>query len=219
MKIKQLDIEEIINKNINVEKLDLGLKLISKEYSTPLGRIDILCVDRDEKYVPIEIKVGTASDSAIGQILRYMHTMKSEWGIIMANDFTKGVKAISKDLNIKLISYTIDVIIDNKSIVSNNVEDDIDNSVKGYHEIYPQTKKWFKDNIRVTGNRDDRLAICDIRDKLLKSVNEIKKLPKKNQLHIIRNLLDFDNIIQNPKLTTKNSRDKQNIAIGGIIWK
>ena len=220
MKEKQLNIEDIINKNIDVEKLDLGLVLVSKEYFTPLGRIDILCKDGRGKYVPIEIKVGTASDSAIGQILRYMYTMKSEWGVIMANDFTKGVKAISKNLNITLIPYTIDVIVNQTSIVSSVVTHITDiNEMVIDSDDYPKTKLWLHNHIEITKDRSDRLAIGDIRDNVLNNVNEIKLFSKKNQIRIIRKLLSIDGIINDSKLTTKNSRGKQNIAIGGIIWK
>lgn len=83
---------------------------------------------------------------------------------------------------------------------------------------YEKTRKWLKTHIRITGDRDDRIAIGDMRDEVLLHVDEMKKLPKNNQLTIVRSLLDSDGIIQDPKLTTRNNNGKQNIAIGGVTW-
>jgi DNA primase catalytic core len=84
---------------------------------------------------------------------------------------------------------------------------------------YTKTHTWVKTHIHVTGKHDDRIAICDIRDEILLHVDEIEKLGKKEQLQVVRNLLNFTDVIHDPKLTTKNKRGKQNIAIGGIEWR
>lgn len=121
MKHNRLELEKVIKDNIDVSKL--GLKLIGREYKTTLGVIDILCKDDDDKYVPIEVKVGTASDSAVGQILGYMEAIDAEYGIIMADNFTRRVKIVASKSDIKLIPYTIDVIIGNESIVYDKIKD------------------------------------------------------------------------------------------------
>lgn len=58
----------------NFSLLEIGLRLVpnGRQYSTPIGRIDLLCQSRDGEYVVIEIKADEADDSAFGQILRYI---------------------------------------------------------------------------------------------------------------------------------------------------
>jgi hypothetical protein len=54
--------------------LEKGLTLLKggRQYSTPIGRIDLLCKSSNGEYVVIEIKAGEANDSVFGQILRYI---------------------------------------------------------------------------------------------------------------------------------------------------
>ena len=48
-------------------------ELLSQQYKTDIGRIDILAKDKVEgNYVVIELKKNQTSDDTIGQILRYM---------------------------------------------------------------------------------------------------------------------------------------------------
>ena len=84
---------------------------------------------------------------------------------------------------------------------------------------YADTNTWLKTHIHVTGDRNDRLAIGDIRDEVLRNTKELEKLSKKDQLQVVRNLLNFEGVVNDGKLTTKNVRGKQNIAIGGIVWR
>ena len=84
---------------------------------------------------------------------------------------------------------------------------------------YRDTHAWLNMHIHVTGDLNDRIPIGEIRDDVLKEVDEMTKLPKKDQLQIVRTLLDTNGIIHDPKLTTKNRKGKQNLAIGGIMWR
>jgi restriction system protein len=62
--------------------------LISQQYSTPVGRMDILATDRKTgSYVVIELKRNQTSDDTIGQVTRYMGWVKQELG----DDEVKGV--------------------------------------------------------------------------------------------------------------------------------
>ena len=57
----------------NLQRLEDGLTLQRRQYETEdAGRIDILARDKHDGYVVIELKRDKASDSALGQILRYM---------------------------------------------------------------------------------------------------------------------------------------------------
>lgn len=86
-----------------LSQIEAGLKLYKekgkitgRQYSTPIGRIDLLCKsEKTRDYVIIEIKADEASDSSFGQILRYIGWVHSNFddgrnkvrGIILAADF------------------------------------------------------------------------------------------------------------------------------------
>jgi hypothetical protein len=56
------------------ELLEKGLvvKENGRQFPTPIGRIDILCLSQEGEYVVVEIKADEARDSVFGQILRYI---------------------------------------------------------------------------------------------------------------------------------------------------
>jgi hypothetical protein len=56
----------------NLESLEPGLTLIARQETTEVGRIDLLARSVAGETVIIELKVGDARDSAIGQIARYV---------------------------------------------------------------------------------------------------------------------------------------------------
>ena len=67
----------------NLKHIEEGLELYQDEkevpgrqYSTDIGTIDLLCRDKDKKFVVIEIKKEKGSDKTIGQITRYMGWVK-----------------------------------------------------------------------------------------------------------------------------------------------
>ena len=97
----------------NIEQLEAGLTIIDggREKTGSSGRMDILAMDADKKTVVIELKVGTANQEVIGQILAYMGDLMAETkepvrGIIVAHDFDSKVIAASKPVpNIELRKY------------------------------------------------------------------------------------------------------------------
>ena len=73
--------------------------LISQQYPTSIGRIDILATDKKTKnYVVIELKKNQTSDDTIGQLSRYMGWIKEHKkddgvkGIIVAGKFDEKLK-------------------------------------------------------------------------------------------------------------------------------
>jgi len=115
-------LEEFIITNWN--EIDLGKKydliydegeLISQQFRTDIGFIDILAKDKkDGSYVVIELKKNQTSDDTIGQIARYMGWIRDHKkdenvkGIIIASEFTKKLKyAIKYVKNIDVLSYEI----------------------------------------------------------------------------------------------------------------
>ncbi len=101
-------LEEKYIEDLYVKHLDIiedGLKLFfdrkndkdGRQYSTDIGRIDLLCI-KGEEFVVIEIKAGEADDKALGQLLRYMGWVYQNIeacdlvrGIILAESFSDRV--------------------------------------------------------------------------------------------------------------------------------
>jgi hypothetical protein len=113
------DLRNYLVKNLSL--IEPGLRLYDEEGMTgvefPVGGrlIDILAVDRSDRYVVIELKVSRGHDRVIGQLLRYMgwvqHHMGTSQpvrGIIVANEITTDLKlAASCVPDIRLIEYQI----------------------------------------------------------------------------------------------------------------
>ena len=89
------DIEDhLVN---NLDAIEKGLTLAGRQFNTDVGRIDILAKDTAGTRVVIEIKVGEAKDSAIGQIARYLGWFartegNAPRGILIAGEFPEGVR-------------------------------------------------------------------------------------------------------------------------------
>ena len=60
----------------NLHLLGENLSLIGTEHDVSVGRIDVLAVDADFNHTVVEVKVGTASRDAIGQLQSYMGAVK-----------------------------------------------------------------------------------------------------------------------------------------------
>ncbi len=105
------DIEDHLVQNITA--IEDGMKLIQRQVATDIGRIDIMAEDKQGVTVIIEVKVGEAKDSSVGQIARYLGwysatTEKSVRGILIAHDFPLGVVYAAAAIpNLKLMSYRV----------------------------------------------------------------------------------------------------------------
>ena len=107
-------LEDFLEKNL--DHLEKGLKLYhddngipGRQYSTDIGIIDLLCIDKDKNFVILELKKGKGSDKAIGQITRYMGWIKEN----LANN--KVVRGI-------VIVHEIDKKLDYSASILRNVE-------------------------------------------------------------------------------------------------
>lgn len=101
-------------------EIEEGLTLVSREYKTDAGFIDILCKDKNGDYVIIETKAGKAKDAALGQILGYVGALKESGltenirGILVASDFDSRLLYAAKALtNITLTKYNLSFRFDN----------------------------------------------------------------------------------------------------------
>lgn len=111
------DLQNYLVKNLGV--IEPGLRLFEEEGITgvefPVGGrfIDILAVDKEGRYVVIELKVSRGYDRVIGQILRYMSWVEQNMdtphparGIIVAKEITADLKLASSRLpDVRLIEY------------------------------------------------------------------------------------------------------------------
>jgi len=91
-------------------------ELISQQYHTDIGRIDILAKDKkDGCYVVIELKRNQTSDDTIGQVTRYMGWIKKNLGdsdvkgIIVAGKYDEKLDyAQEMTPNIEVFLYQVD---------------------------------------------------------------------------------------------------------------
>ena len=100
--VERLEIEKGIEDFYasRVSMLESGLRLVPKgrQYSTPIGRIDLLCKAANGDYVVVEIKAAEAGDAVFGQILRYIGWVHRNLGrspvrgIILASGFPEAAR-------------------------------------------------------------------------------------------------------------------------------
>ena len=119
-----LSLERDLEQNLiaHLDQLEPGLALYQEtgvrgqQVDTgAVGRLDLLAVDSNSNVVVIELKVGTADDKVVGQILRYMGWVKRNLanernvrGIIVASAFNEKIKyAVDPLPNVKLVRYQI----------------------------------------------------------------------------------------------------------------
>ena len=106
------DLHDYLSRHLTQLESNLTLHEGGVEYQTEAGRIDILAVDKQQNLVVVEIKAGTAKDSALGQLLGYMGCFstrsKNVRGILVAFDFDERVVFGSRGLpNVRLVKYTL----------------------------------------------------------------------------------------------------------------
>jgi endonuclease len=90
----------------HLDVIEPGLELfadehgsVGVEYATPIGRIDILAIDRAGGLVVVELKVGRGADAVCGQLLRYkgwvsrhLANGRSVRGIIVARTISDRIR-------------------------------------------------------------------------------------------------------------------------------
>jgi len=115
-------LEDFLEKNL--EHIENGLKLYhdekkipGRQYPTDVGTIDLLCIDKDQTFVIIEIKKEKGSDKTIGQITRYMGWVKQNLannqevrGIIVVHEVDERLEYSASVLsNVEIKYYKIDL--------------------------------------------------------------------------------------------------------------
>lgn len=102
--------------------LEPGLTLIGRQVTTDVGRVDILARSGEGETVIIELKVGEARDSAIGQIARYIGwyariESRTPRAILVAASFSEAVKYGATALpSLRLVDYRVSFAFEDVSL-------------------------------------------------------------------------------------------------------
>ncbi|HYR09861.1 MAG TPA: endonuclease NucS domain-containing protein [Longimicrobium sp.] len=97
----------------HLDGIEKGLKFVARQVSTDVGRIDILAEDAGGNRVILEVKVGDAKDSSVGQIARYMGWYakadgKAARAFLIATHFPEGVQYAAAAIpNLRLVTYRV----------------------------------------------------------------------------------------------------------------
>ncbi len=89
------DIETFYYAHPDLLEKGLTIRENGRQFPTPIGRIDLLCISKNGEYVVVEVKADEARDSVFGQILRYIGWIHRNIpkakdkvrGIILASEF------------------------------------------------------------------------------------------------------------------------------------
>ncbi len=115
------DIEDQLVRQLDA--LEDGLRFVERQVKCGVGRTDIVGHGADGSTVVVELKVGEAKDSAIGQIARYMgwyqqrEGAETVRGILVASDFPDGVQYAARAIpNLALRRYRIQLNFEDGSL-------------------------------------------------------------------------------------------------------
>ena len=109
----------------NLERIEPGLSLYSAsersgvEFPVDGGRIDLLAVDRDGRFVVIELKLSQGRNKTLGQLLYYMGWVDQHLGeqpcrgLIIASDITDELSvAVARVPGVNLAKYRMSFAIE-----------------------------------------------------------------------------------------------------------
>ncbi len=94
--LSERDIEDFLVSH--PEKLEEGLVMIDRQYKTPddVGRMDMLCRDKDGNFVVVELKKDNeGQDKAVGEIQRYMTSV--EKNLAKNEEEVRGIIVVKED--------------------------------------------------------------------------------------------------------------------------
>jgi len=110
---------------LNLDRIERGLQLYAsadrsgKEFPVDGGRIDLLAVDRNGKYVVIELKLSQGRNKTLGQLLYYMGWIDQNMGeapcrgFIIASEITEELSvAVARVPGVSLAKYRMSFSIE-----------------------------------------------------------------------------------------------------------
>jgi RecB family endonuclease NucS len=106
----------------HLDAIESKLRLVDRQVSNDVGRIDLLAEDSKGLLAIIEVKVGDAKDSSVGQIARYLGWYaktegKPVRGILIAGDFPDGVRYAAAAIpNLTLVAYRVQFSFEKVSV-------------------------------------------------------------------------------------------------------
>jgi len=124
MIVSEKAVEDYLENHLDVvgSKIGVNLKLVKdgRQYSTPVGPIDLLTIDtKTNEYVVIELKKGRSADKVYGQCSRYMGWVRKNLaadgakvhGVIVARQIDDKLKAArdAHDTNVHLIEFEMKI--------------------------------------------------------------------------------------------------------------
>ena len=112
--ILEAGLEEAVKQNLSQLGLTLAEDGIQQQYNMGLGvgRSDLICRDKKNNFVVLELKAVPSSDVVVGQILRYMGYVRENWaneeskdvyGIILTPSFDEQLRLAANEANIKVL--------------------------------------------------------------------------------------------------------------------
>ena len=116
--ILESGIEEAVKANLSQLNLVLASDDIQQQCNLGIGigRTDLICRDKENNYVVLELKVVKSSDGVVGQILRYIGFIRETWaekegkdvkGIILTPDYDEHLRLAAKEAGIKVLRIRI----------------------------------------------------------------------------------------------------------------
>jgi hypothetical protein len=115
----------------NLDRIEAGLRLYSSgdrdgvEFPVDGGRIDLLALDRDDRFVVIELKLSQGRNRTLGQLLYYMGWVDQHLGLtpcrglIIASDINEELAvAVARAPGVDLAKYRMSFSIERVSGVS-----------------------------------------------------------------------------------------------------
>jgi hypothetical protein len=119
----ETDLRDFLAQNLNC--IEAGLRLYQTteqsgvEFPVDNGKINILAVDRNERFIVIELKVGKGRNKAVGQLLYYMGWVDQKLGkapcrgLIIAKEIPNDlVMAVQRAPGVSLARYKLSVSIE-----------------------------------------------------------------------------------------------------------
>ncbi|WP_130926660.1 endonuclease NucS domain-containing protein [Pseudomonas sp. Sample_14] len=97
----------------NLDSIEKGLRFVNRQVNIEVGRVDILAEDATGRRVVIELKVGQAKDSAVGQIARYLGWYARQdgerpRGMLIASEFPDAVRYATEAIpDLSLVQYRV----------------------------------------------------------------------------------------------------------------